>query len=184
MGKQNIILNILCTVVLLIGWAGILFVSFFLLVFSPMFTSLGNGILVNITAIIYILVFVLPILFRKRITKYFSLPLSFLIFTIISVVLVGSILAIAKGYISDFSQEKWGKYESLRTYMIDDLEEEHGIVGKTEKEVLELLGEPMYNYGNETIIRYEYYAGDGIDSYYYEIVFENGIAKDTTVAQH
>ncbi|MBQ4543251.1 MAG: hypothetical protein IJA19_03675 [Clostridia bacterium] len=68
--------------------------------------------------------------------------------------------------------------------MIDDLEEEHGIVGKTEKEVLELLGEPMYNYGNETIIRYEYYAGDGIDSYYYEIVFENGIAKDTTFAQH
>ncbi|MBO7208117.1 MAG: hypothetical protein J6V58_00090 [Clostridia bacterium] len=184
MSKQNIILNILCTVVLIAVWAGILFVSYFLFIFSPMFTLLGSGILVYISVIIYILAFVLPIVFRKRISKYLSLPLSFIVFTIISVVLVGSILAVAKGYISEFSQEKWGKYESLRTYMIDDLEEEYGIVGKTDKQVLELLGEPMYNYGFEPFARFEYYAGDGIDSYYYEIVFEKGIAKDTTVAQH
>ncbi len=185
MNKKKLILNILYTIVLIIGWAGIISVSYLQYMFSPMFTLLGSGILVFITAIIYILTFVLPILFRKRISKYLSLPLSFIVFTIISVVLVGSILAVAKGYISEFNEKKWSNYERLRTYMIEDMEEEYEIVGMTDKEVLELLGEPMYNYGDETITRYEYYAGDGIiDPYFYEIIFENGIAKDTTVAQH
>ena len=164
MNKKKLILNILYTIVLIIGWAGIISVSYLQYMFSPMFTHLGNGILVFITAIIYILVFVLPILFRKRITKYFSLPLSFLIFTIISVVLVGSILAVAKGYISEFNEKKWSNNEGLRTYMVEDLEEEHIIVGMTDKEVLELLGEPddIWELSEKERYAYIYYIGTDI----------------------
>ncbi len=184
MNKQNFIINMFFTIVLILGWAGILFLSFLLYLMSDMFRFLGNGILVYATIFIYAITFVLPIVLKRQISKYLSLPLSFIIFTILSVVVVGCILGGAKNYISDFSQEKWNNNERLRKYMIDDLEENHGIIGKTEKEILDLLGEPIY-ISDALNIKYEYYVGESIiDPYGYQIEFDNNIAVNTTLFAH
>lgn len=184
MNKPNCNFNMFFTTVLIIGWVGIIFVSFLLYLVSDMFKFLGNGILVYITVGIYILSFVLPIVFKKWISKYFSLPLSFVLFTILSVVFVGCILGGAKSYISNFSQEKWNNNERLRIYMIDDLEEDYVIVGMTNEEVLDLLGKPTY-ISDEQNSKYEYYVGESIiDPYGYQIDFENDIAVNTTLVEH
>ena len=184
MNKQNIILNIFLTLVLVLVWGGILFVSFLLWLISDVFRLLGNGALMYIFAIIYALVFVLPILFRKRIKKYLSLPLAFFVFTLISVILVSIIFVGAKSHISEFSGQKWMDYKRLRIHMIDNLEEEYEIIGKSNKEIIDLLGEPEYLYNTERIV-YEYYVGSGIiDPYGYQIEFENNIAINTILVEH
>ena len=184
MNKQNLIKNIFFTIVLIIGWTGILLASFLIYLMSDMVRFLGNGILDYTTILIYLLTFVLPIMFRKQISKYLSLPLSFIVFSLLSVVVVGCILGGASNYISDFSQEKWNNNERLRKYMIDDLEQNHGIIGKTDKEIVELLGEPIY-ISDELNNKYEYYVGESIiDPYGYQIEFENNIAVNTTLFKH
>lgn len=159
-----ILKNILYSFLLVIGWIVILAISYAEYIFIPMFTLLGGGILVYITALLYILAFVLPILFRKRISKYLSMPLSFIVFTIISLVLVVCISLGGRSYISEFSSEKWSNNEGLRTYMVEDLEEEHKIVGMTDKEVLELLGEPddIWELSEKERYAYIYYIGTDI----------------------
>ena len=184
MDKKNLIFNIFFTIVLIIGWAGILLATFLIFLISDMVRFLGNGILVYTTILIYALTFVLPIVFRKQISKHLSLPLSFIVFTILSVVVVGCILGGAKNYISDFSQEKWSNNKRLRKYMIDDLEGDYGIIGRTDKEIVDLLGEPIYISGDLNI-KYEYYVGESIiDPYGYQIEFENNIAVNTTLFEH
>ena len=138
MNKENLIINIFFIIVLIMGWTGILFASFLLYLMSDMVRFLGNGVLVYITVFIYVLTFALPIIFRKQISKYLSMPLSFIVFTILSVVVVGCMLGGANNYISDFTQEKWNNNQRLRKYMIDDLEKNHGIIGKTDKEIVDL----------------------------------------------
>ena len=113
-----------------------------------------------------------------------SCSCGFIVFSILSVVVVGCILGGAKNYISDFSQEKWNNNERLRKYMLDDLEQNHGIIGKTDKEIVDLLGEPIY-ISDEQNNKYEYYVGESIiDPYGYQIEFENNIAVDTTLFEH
>ncbi len=184
MNKQNLVSNIFFSIVLILGWAGILFVSFLLYLMSDMFRFLGNGILVYIIVFIYALAFVLPIVFRKRISKHLSLPLAFIVFTIFSVIISGCILVSAKHYISDFSQQKWNYYDRLRLYMLDDLEKRHKIVGKTNEEIIGLLGKPTY-ISNDTNVKYEYYVGESIiDPLGYQIEFENNIAVNTELIEH
>jgi len=184
MNKQNLIFNIFFAVVLIIGWAGILLASFLIYLISDMVKFLGNGIIVYSTILIYALTFVLPIVFRKQISKHLSLPLSFIVFTILSLVVVGCILGGAKNYISDFSQEKWNNNERLRKYMIDDLEQNYGIIGKTDKEIVALLGEPIH-ISDDLNNKYEYYVGESIiDPYGYQIEFENNIAVNTKLLEH
>ena len=109
------------------------------------------------------------------------LALKIFIFSIISVMVSGCILVGAKNYISDFTREKWEDNEKLRLYMIDDLEEQYKITGKTEKQVIDLLGIPQYIDDN----MYEYYVGDSmIDPYGYQIEFENDIAINTQLVEH
>jgi len=184
MNKQNLIMNIFFTIVLIIGWAGILLASFLIYLISDMVRFLGNGILVYTTILIYTLTFALPIIFRRQISKHLSLPLSFIVFSVLSVVVVSCILGGANNYISDFTQEKWNNNERLRKYMIDDLEQNYGIIGKTDKEIVNLLGEPIY-ISDELNNKYEYYVGESIiDPYGYQIEFENNIAINTTLFEH
>lgn len=190
MNKQSPIINtffainMFFAIVLILGWAGILFVSFLLYLMSDMFRLLGNGILVYIVIFIYALTFALPIIFRKRISKHLPLPLSFIVFTVLSVMIVGFILIGAKNYISDFSQKKWSNNERLRIYMLDDLEQKYKIIGKTSEEIIDLLGNPEC-ISDTPHIKYEYYVGESmIDPLGYQIEFENGVVKDTKVVEH
>ncbi len=62
--------------------------------------------------------------------------------------------------------------------MLDDLEEKHKIVGKTNKEIINLVGQPTY-ISNVTNVKYEYYVGESIiDPLGYQIEFENNIFID------
>ena len=184
MNKENLIYNIFFTIVLILGWAGILFATFILWLVSDVFRFLGNGILLYIFAFIYALAFALPIIYRKRISKYLPLSLSFIVCTIFSVIIVSFVFLGARSYISSFSQEKWNNNEKLRFYMLSDLEEEHHIIGKAEKEITQLIGKPTYTYGDKEII-YEYFIGFNIiDEVGYQIEFEDGIAKDTKIGEH
>ena len=181
MNKQNIVFNIVFSIVLILAWSAILFATFILWLISDVFRLFGNGMLMYVFAFIYALTFIIPIIFRKRIVKYIPLVLSFAVCTIFSVIIVGFVLVGAKSYISVFTQEKWDNNEQLRSYMIDDLEEKHQIVGKTKDEIIELIGEPTYSYDNF----YEYLIGyDIIDNIGYQIEFEDNVAKNTTVVVH
>ncbi len=185
MNKQSFLVNIFFIMLLVVGWAGILFASFILHMMSDMFRLLGDGILVYITAFIYALAFALPIIFRKRISKYLPLALSFIVFTIISVVVVGFIIVGAKGYISEFGRKKWDNNERLRIYMIDDLEKTYGVEGKTDNEIIDLLGQPTYIIIDDQNKKYEYYVGDSmIDPLGYQIEFENNVAVNTKLIEH
>ncbi len=180
MNKQNIVFNIVFSIVLILAWSGILFVTFILWLISDVFRLFGNGMLMYVFAFIYAS-FIIPIIFRKRISKYIPLVLSFAVCTIFSVIIVSFVLVGAKSYISVFTQEKWNNNEQLRSYMIDDLEEKHQIVGRTKDEIIELIGEPTYSYDNF----YEYFIGyDMIDGVGYQIEFQDNVAKNTTVVVH
>ncbi|MDO5397637.1 MAG: hypothetical protein Q4G33_06885 [bacterium] len=108
-----------------------------------------------------------------------------MIILIISAVAVNaSVFALTYTYFSHFTKTKWERNEQVRIYMINDLESKHEIIGKSEQEIIDLLGKPsnVAEYGLKT---YEYYIGDDlIDPYTYNIGFENGIAKYANISQH
>lgn len=184
MDRQDLIMNIFFTVVLVLGWIAILLVSFLVYLLSDLVRSFGGGILVYIAVLLYVSAVILPIIFRKRLSKHLPLPVSLIVSSIFSALLVVCILGGAKRYISDFSREKWSAHERLRKYMIDDLEQDHGIVGKTDREIVALLGEPIY-IGNEPQHTYEYYVGESIfDPCGYRIRFEDHIAVSTKLFEH
>ena len=76
--------------------------------------------------------------------------------------------------LSIFSKEKWDKYESLRIYMLDDLDTNYILKGADEEYAIKLLGEPFYI--KEENPRYiEYYVSSGnLDPIRFYIMFEDG----------
>ena len=78
-----------------------------------------------------------------------------------------------------FSKEKWDKYESLRIYMLDDLDTNYIWKGADEEYVIKLLGEPFYI--KEKNPRYiEYYVSSGnLDPIRFYIMFEDGEVVET-----
>ncbi len=177
-------INILLSIFLFWTWCGILFVSFILLIFSDIIHYFGNGILKYIFGLIYVLALVLPIVFRKKLGRNFSLPLALIVTTIISIMINCFIYLGVNSYISDFSREKWDSNEKLRIHMISDLEREYQLIGKSENEIIDLLGDPTYIH-DDGEHRYEYYIGDSIiDPYTYDVIFDAGIVKETRIIEH
>ena len=94
------------------------------------------------------------------------------------------ILNAAVSYVSVFRKKVWDTNHELRIYMTDDLENNYHVTGKTEQEILALLGEPasISEYKGRT---FEYYIGSGfIDPITYDIMFENGIAVHAEKVSH
>ena len=91
-----------------------------------------------------------------------------------------------------FSKQRWIEYPNIRYKMIDDIEKNNSIIGKTQQEVRELLGEPdnvwehdfedgYYNY-------YQYYIGKKHEIFemmwepdMYLVTFRNGVVVSTSV---
>lgn len=182
MNKQNLILiNVFFSIMLVLFWGGVLFVSFLFYLTSDMFRFFHGGILIYLVAFNYVLAFVLPIILRKRLSKNMPLALKIFVFSIISVMVSGCILVSVNYYISAFTPKKWENNAKLRIYMIENLEEEHNPIGKNSEEIISLLGNPQYINDNT----YEYYFGDSmIDPYGYQIEFENDIAINTQLVEH
>ena len=174
--------NVILTIVLVFFWLVILSVTFLLWIVSDVFRCFGNGILPYLVGLLYILAFLVPILLRKRLKGILSMPATFILSTIAAAILAFFALAGARSYISEFSTTKWERNPRLRTYMIEDLETEHAVVGMQADEILELLGDPTES-ASETV--WEYYVGMGfMDPYGYQITFENQVAVSTELIEH
>lgn len=184
MNKKKLIFNIFFTIILISFWSVILFATFLLYIISDIFVGFGNGMLIYAFMLIYTLSIILPIIFRKKLLKYMPLHLWLIVSAIFSVIIVSTVFFGARSYISSFSQEKWNNNETLRYYMVEDLEKKHQITGKTKNEITKLIGKPTYTYDNYGLV-YEYRVGFNlIDEVVYQIEFENNIAKKTTIVQH
>lgn len=178
-------MNFLLSVFAFLIWSAIIFMSYILYIVSDVYKFLGSGILIYCSALVYILALILPVIFRKQIKKYFSLPLVYIIFSVFSVIITGIIYVGADSYISEFSRQKWNDNPRLRIHMLDDLNEKYEIEGKTKEEISSLLGDPEYVSETGTQKTFEYYVGDSIiDPYGFVIEFENDVAVNTKLVEH
>ncbi len=141
-------LLLITTVFLWVAIEGILLYSWFLIsrfsVFGWVSLVIVNGVL--IFNIVY---------YRKIKRKLLVLVACA---TAIGIFITGITFVGITNYSKDFTPEKWKNYPAGRARMIDNLEEEHNLVGMGKGEIIELLGEPNYisqkEHGYET---YEYY---------------------------
>jgi hypothetical protein len=84
----------------------------------------------------------------------------------------------------DFDKEEWTKNKEVRYQMSDDIIKNEVLIGKTKKEIIELLGEDSYFY-DENHIAYELGFVPGlfnVDIAVLDLYFENG--KVIKVEQH
>ena len=110
----------------------------------------------------------------------------------VAVILIAVCYLVLSSVDSGFTKERWLNYPDARYKMIDDIERNNLLIGKTQKEVQELLGEPenewerdfedgYYNY-------YKYYIGREHEIFemmwepdMYLITFQNGFVVATSV---
>ena len=178
------ILAALLYIALALIWCGLLFVLYLFFLLSDIVRYFHSGILKAIFLFVSIGAFAIPIAFRKKRKAVWGLPLTLLLCAVVSAGLNGVIYHVTEQYISSYSRQKWDRYEKLRKYMIDDLERQYPLIGKTEQEVIDILGQPA-NRSNYSGQRFEYYIGDGfMDPYTYDLLFKNGVVVDTDIVQH
>lgn len=168
-----------------LAWLG--FVCVFLLICGGIWLFMDQFSL-TVTFICFSIVltlFTLAIVFRKEIKGGIFVALIYA--SILSVVLNGLVYAGAVDYLSHYSKDKWIKYANHRYYMLEDLQKEHDLVGLSENEVKNLLGEPAKVVDRiDGYYAYEYSTGGRylIDPYVLEIVFLNGTSTYVTAREH
>lgn len=174
--------SVLLYIFLALMWCGMLFCYAVVIMLSDIIKYFGNGVLPVSFVLITFICFIMPFIFRKK-TKL-CLPVRFIVFSLLSVVINVTTFLGAYFYLSHYTNVKWESYPYLRYCMVDSLERQHKIIGTTEQEVVELLGEPG-NIANDYSYRYEYFIGYGIiDPHTYDIIFEDGIAVKTEINDH
>lgn len=170
--------------ILALAWFVIVVIFLFAFAFSTLLQHFWNGGLVVVFGCFAILVFVLPIIFRKKLSSNWMKPTAMLVLTGVFCLTSYGILNVATEYVSSFNRATWNHNEELRIYMIEDLERNYQLVGKTEQEVRSLLGEPanISEYHGKT---FEYFINSGfMDPVTYDIRFENGIVKSGAKVNH
>ncbi len=173
--------TVLLSVILVFFWTVILGVTYLMRILSDVFRYFGNGVLPYLIAAIYILAFVIPFLLRKRIKGTLSMPAALILSTVAAVILALLLMVGARSYISEFTPTKWEKNPHLRSYMLEDLENEHSIIGMRGEEIRALLGEPTDQLADGG---WEYFVGFGlIDPYGYQIRFEHEVAVSTKLVE-
>ncbi len=90
-------------------------------------------------------------------------------------------------YWQGFSHEKWLNHPEKRAVMTGDLFENYELIGMTETEITDLLGQNNNDYGYfNKENRYVYYLGEErtiMDSEWLVIDFRNGIVADYAIVQ-
>lgn len=166
-------------------WGGILCGSIIFVSLNRIVADFGNGILKLIFIVVYICAVTLSIIFYRKSKLNFKKPIILLIFVIAALIINIAAYCAAENYVSVYSRQKWDNNEKLRIYMIDDLESQYNFDGKSENEVINLLGEPNVVSENNFGKKFEYYIGDDhIDPYTYDVIFNNGFAVKTGIVQH
>lgn len=179
---------ILLSVLLVFLWCIVFAAGVFTVLFVPYvksFIQYGmNGFLIVLFPILALLVFILPILFRKKLRKNWMIPLSMICLTLMMIVCDLSIVFFGIKSISTFDQNRWNTHEELRIYMTEDLDNK--IIGQTEDRIKTLLGEPGYieERINDTHIL-EYFVNSGsFDPVVYSVIIKDGIAVQTETMEH
>lgn len=89
-----------------------------------------------------------------------------------------------------FTTECWMNYRDIRYEMIDDMEKNHPLIGKTQQEVKTQLGEPDIIYQKDSLDNFAYVYNIGRErtvfsimdeSDIYVIGFQDGIVMGTSV---
>ncbi|MGG3446808.1 hypothetical protein [Bacillus nitratireducens] len=86
------------------------------------------------------------------------------LFTVMMVALIPLIVCTLQlslnKYTSNFNQDRWLNDEEKRVYMIDDLLKRHKLIGKSNEEIIKLLGAPTKTSSLKTGITTLYYLGN------------------------
>ncbi|PES61619.1 hypothetical protein CN507_28405 [Bacillus cereus] len=86
------------------------------------------------------------------------------LFTVMMVALIPLIVCTLQlslnKYTSNFNQGRWLNDEEKRVYMIDDLLKRHKLIGKSNEEIIKLLGAPTKTSSLKTGITTLYYLGN------------------------
>ena len=187
---RTILLNVFLYVLLALLWGVILSIVFLLTTVDSFLDYFEDGILLKIFAITSILGLIITVVFHKKMKYKWMLPAFLIMSTIITTIVNYGIFYSARDYMSVYTREKWDNYPMVRYCMIDDLKERYELVGMTEQELKEILGEPTFvtEYTGNTKYKgyttYQYMIGDDkIDGYTYDFIFEKGIVIDTAVSQ-
>lgn len=82
-------------------------------------------------------------------------------------------------YFKEFTKEKWMEFPAGRHMMLEDLKDNHGLIGASSEEVIALLGEPDSRYSDEqdlknTSFTYSCSEDDFWGRTYLEISFNDG----------
>lgn len=132
--------------------------------FNIVFGTLGNTIIGDTSmSLFYILYFILPIcllfvpillyfIFKNKRSKI--LQYSFISLLVFIILLITTILSV-RGYFSKYSKEKWKNNVANRYCMIDDIEKNYNVIGKSKDEVIKLLGDKFTENKDHSTIMYE-----------------------------
>ena len=85
-----------------------------------------------------------------------------------------------------FSTTRWIEFPRERVNMVDDMLEKHNLVGQSNEQVIELLGNGTENPYFKEVDNYVYYMGDergliSIDSEWLVITFDNNVVIDVKI---
>ncbi|PFR52602.1 hypothetical protein [Bacillus cereus] len=85
----------------------------------------------------------------------------------LGVMIVGGILLLVctaqlsmNTYTSKFNQDRWLNVEEKRVHMVDDLLQKYKLTGKSNEEIIKLLGEPTQTRNGEGGVITSYYLGN------------------------
>jgi len=102
-------------------------------------------------------------------------------------IIIGIIyLGIKFKYDHTFSTNRWIEYPRERVNMVDNMLEKHNLVGQSNEQVIELLGNETENPYFKEVDNYVYYMGDergliSIDSEWLVITFDNNVVIDVKI---
>ena len=121
-------------------------------------------------------ILILPIFIKFALKKDFYISIFYSLLSVISyfIILLSANTVVTK-YMSNFTKEKWSKYEELRYLMIDNFEEKYMPLNKKTEDITKILGETS-SYKNNICypIRNQW-----IKSYYYCLEYdENNLIKE------
>ncbi|MEG2584114.1 MAG: hypothetical protein RSA27_06380 [Oscillospiraceae bacterium] len=178
------IITAILYLILAFVWFMILWASWTIFNFSSLLQHFWNGGLIFVFGFLAILVFVFPFIFRKKLSANWMKPTAMLVLTGVVCLTSCGILNITKIYVSNFNRATWDNNAELRIYMIEDLESEYQLIGKTEQEIKTLIGEPsnISEYKGRT---FEYVISSGfMDPITFDIRFKNGVATRCEKIHH
>ena len=177
----KILLTVFLYLILVLLWRSLLYALFFLRALDGFLDDFCDGALLVVFAVISVAGILITILCRKKMKYQWMLPLFLIVSTIITTAVNYGVLQLSFDYISVYTREKWDKYPFERGCMLDSLNEQYDLIGMTEQEAKEILGEPNENSEPDGRTIYRYVVGGTFNTLHaYDFIFDNGVVVETS----